>query len=260
MEYSKKKTILAESSFCIEKVDEDLFSVQIVTSTNEPSPIIKIELEKHEPRNEKYLKNRAASVAIGSYMEALETDMKQAHLLNGPLASTIWSHERAISAMGSGLDPFSVAFNVSFPTLENVPINELISIRLENGDAFQCFRDALTRAAREMCAISRGASYGSLAEQIKSDIINPEINRLNKRMKSAQESIVKKAVGTIALSAIGTLCAASMGIVPAAAAGTVLAASAIANLNKDFSKFIDDKNDIKLSNMYFIWKALDHAD
>jgi hypothetical protein len=162
--------------------------------------------------------------------------------------------------MGGGLDPHTVAFNVSFPTLENVPINELISIRLENGDAFQDFRNAIAKAAREMCAISRGDSYDSLADQIKSDIVNPEINRLNKRMKSAQESIAKKAVGTIALSAIGTLCAASLGIVPAAAAGAVLAASAIGNLNKDFSKFIDDKNDIKLSNMYFIWKALKHAD
>ncbi len=255
-----EKSILAEASFSIRKVGERSFSVRIEASADEVSPIVEIQLEKDEPADEDYLRSRATRTVAPDYMEALESDLKLANVLKGPLASTLWSHQRAIAALGEMPDPSSIAFNVSFPTLENVPIKELIAIRSANGDAFHAFRDAIAKAAREMCAVSREPSYDSLAKQIKSQVIDPEITRLNIRLKTAKASLARKAAGTITLSTVGTLCAASLGIVPAATAGVVVAAAAIGNLTKDLSKFIDDRDAVRLSDMYFIWKALKHAE
>jgi hypothetical protein len=255
-----ENSILTEARFDLKEIGDRAFSIRIEASPSEITPTVEIRLSKDEPRTEDYLRSLAARELASDYMGALEDDMKLAHLLKGPLASTLWSHQRAISTLSEAPDPASIAFQVSFPTLENVPINELIAVRLANGDAFLAFREALTKAAREMSALSRGTGYDRLASEIKLQIIDPEIARLNKRLKTAQASLAKKAAGTIALSTVGTLCAASLGIIPAAAAGAVIAASAIANLNKDLSKYIDDKEGIKLSDMYFIWKALEHAE
>jgi hypothetical protein len=255
-----ENSILKEANLIIEKTGDRVFSVEVEPAPNESSVTVEIRLSEGEPSNEDYLRSLAAHQVASDCMAVLEEDLKLADVLRGPLASTLWSHQRAISAMGEAPDPANVAFNVSFPTLESVPINELIAIRQANGDAFLAFRDALTKAAREMSVLSRGSSRDRLATQIKEQIIDPEIARLNRRLRTARQSFAKKVVGTIALSSVGTLCAASLGAIPGVAAGAVITASAIGNLNKDLSKFIEEKDGIKLSDMYFIWKALEHAE
>jgi hypothetical protein len=253
-------SILLEAEFRIKNLGEGAFSIWIHHPGVEFAPEFTIQPDANAPKTPDSLKALAVHRLVSQLMGALEDDLKVAYLLRGSLASTLWSHERAITRMSKSPDPYSVAFDVSFPTLENVPINELIAIRLANGDAFLAFRDSLTKAAKEMCACSDEPNYDRLANQIKLQVIDPEIARLNSRLRTAQTSLAKKATGTIALSTVGTLCAASMGLIPGAAAGAVLAASAIANLNKDLSKYIDDKAGIELSDMYFIWKALEHAE
>jgi len=141
-----------------------------------------------------------------------------------------------------------------------VPIKELIAIRSTNQDAFISFRDAITRAAKEISARNCTLSHQELANQIRLDFVEPELARLNQRLRSAKRSLTRKTATSIALSSVGTLCAASIGLFPAAAVGALGTAAAIANISKDTSKYIDEKREIEIADMYFIWKALKHAE
>jgi hypothetical protein len=257
---SVENSILTEADFSIKQIEEETFSIEIDSPQYEIRPGVDICLSKDEPRNKDYIKSIAAHRVASDYMYALEEDMKVAHLLQGPLASTLWSHQRAISILSESPDPAGVAFQVSFPTLENVPINELIAIRETNADAFVAFRDAIMKAVKEMSANCKSPDYERLANQIKLEVIDPEIARLNDRLRTAKNALAYKAATTIALSAVGTLCASSLGFIPGAIVGTLSTASAISNLTKDSSKYIDDKREIQLSDMYFAWKALKHAE
>jgi hypothetical protein len=253
-------SILAEADFTVKEIGQRAFSIRIEPPTSEIAPEFRIWLDKDAPEDQDLLMSHFAHQLASEYMSALERDLKVAHLLKGSLGSTLWSHQRAISAMSEAPDPASVALHVSFPTLENVPINELIAIRSTNQDAFIAFRNAITRAAREMSANNGALNHKELSNRITLDVIEPELANLNQRLRSAKRSLTRKAATTIVLSSVGTLCAASLGLFPAAAIGALGTAAAISNISKDVSKYIDEKREIELSDMYFIWKALNHAE
>lgn len=252
-------TMLEKAKFIIKSESKGKFLVNVSDPFLQVTNGVDIQLEKNDPSDEDSLRRFAAHRLTHRHMGPLAQDIRTAHDLKGSLASTVWSHEQALIYMSKAPDPSSVAFHISFPTLENVPINELIEIRSANGDAFLSFRNSLTKAAREMSANYKSLGYEELARQIKSEIIDDEIAKLNKRLRTAKSALTRKVITAITLSSVGTLCAAFFGLFPAIATGTIATGAAIANINKDASKYIDDKREIELSDMYFVWKALNHA-
>jgi hypothetical protein len=49
-------------------------------------------------------------------------------------------------------------------------------------------------------------------------------------------------------------------LIPAAAVGAISVASAVSSVNAAASKYIEDKQAIELSDMSFMWKALEHTE
>jgi len=107
-----ESSILSEAEFRIKKLNERKFSIQVDHPHLEITYELVTRLDKDGRQTEEFLRAVAAHELGTQCMDALEEDLKVAQLLKGPLASTLWSHGRALSAISDAPDAASVAFHV----------------------------------------------------------------------------------------------------------------------------------------------------
>ena len=98
-----------------------------------------------------------------------------------------------------------------------------------------------------------------IADAIRLDLIEPELARLNLKFKSAQRALQRKAAFSTALTVIATVC----GLLVDGSAGAVGGAGLgmlVSGAVPSASKFCDVKAELEASDMFFLWKALGHAE
>jgi hypothetical protein len=254
--WSDVESILTkDGTIKVEKVNTRQYYVEIGDPNLQINSHIPVELGESDPDSEEIARSVALHQLIHTHIGDLETDLVSAHQLKGALASTVWSQEKVLSYLNKAPTSANVLFHLSFPTLDNVPIKELIEIRQQDRDAFLVFRTSLTEAAKEMLKASENSNAHALADQIKQEVVDPEVSKLRKRLSSARNALATKAAVSIGLGGVATVCSLQLGPL-AALAG----AAAIPNLASAIAKYRDEKQAIEMSDMYFIWKALRHAD
>lgn len=201
----------------------------------------------------------AAHDMLHFHIAALERDVRASRHFNAPLATTVWSHASALSAQNGGPSTSNVLFELQFPTLSQVPVAELLRLRAQEADSFIAFRSALAQAARTMLTERDSDNPKAIADAIRLDIVEPELARLNLKFKGAQRAMRRKTAFTIALTTVATAC----GLIVDGATGAfggaglgLVTSGALATA----SKFCDTKAEIEGSDMFFLWKALGHAE
>jgi len=203
------------------------------------------------------LRRAVAKDVVQRYVAHLSSDAAIAHQATAPLGSIVWLHGRLLRQSASRITPAEVVFNLDLPVLNKVPIDTLLKIRRDDGDAFERFRASLRKAVTER--LREGSSDGGrLAEDIRRDVIEPELVQVRQRLASAERALSRKALVGFGLGSIVTVCGLLAGV-PAPLAvtggiGIVTTVAATAGL-----KDIDERRDVSLSDMYFLWKALRHA-
>jgi len=210
-------------------------------------------------RDSDWVRSTAAHDVLHFHIAALEKDLVASRGLKASLATILWSHASALSAINGGPDTSNVLFELTFPSLSHIPISELLSLRAQEGAAFAAFRATLKNAAKEMLTERCAADPKVIANAIRMDIVEPELARLTVKLKSAQRAMQRKATFSVALTGISTVCGLLLdgGVGAAAGAGIgLLSSGGIATA----SKFCDEKADIESSDMFFLWKALGHAE
>ncbi|MGH9928413.1 MAG: hypothetical protein ACREA9_04190 [Pyrinomonadaceae bacterium] len=139
-----------------------------------------------------------------------------------------------------------------------MPVRELVAIRLAEGDSFAAFRAALTKAAQDMMNNNQGVSSQGVAKSAVDDVVRPELARIELKLRAAKRALTRKTAVSLVLGALATKCGLLLGVGSAAAEvagiGAFIAGSGTAG-----SKYIEEKQTIELSDMYFLWKALGHA-
>jgi hypothetical protein len=170
----------------------------------------------------------------------------------------MWTHERLLTKASIGSAIQDVAFRLDLPSLQNVPLSDLVRIRATEGEAFERFRDALGKASKELLH-SKGLSRGDVALQIARDVIEPELRQLRQRLHAAKRLVNRKALVSIVLGGIATTCG-FLGIIPAAIATSGGVGCILTGAGNAVYQYLEEKKNIELSDMYFIWKALRHTD
>lgn len=203
------------------------------------------------------LRSSIAKSVVQRYLAHLASDVAIAHHANAPLGSIVWLHGRLLQQSASSVTPAEVAFSLDLPVLNKIPIATLLKLRKSEGDAFQRFRDSLKKAVAERLreASSDGARF---AEAIRCDVIEPELVRIRQKLASAERALSRKAVAGFGLGSLVTICGLLVGapapVALTAGVGTVTSVAASAALRD-----IDERRDVSLSDMYFLWKALVHS-
>ena len=208
-----------------------------------------------EMRNSESQLHAVTASVMKKYLSSLSSDIYTSHVLNSPLGSTINFHGQLLNTIKDGLHEGEVAFNLQLPVLEGIPPEILIKIRNDQQPHFEKFRQSLRLAIKERLNVLERSNATAIAEEIRKDVIIPALSDIEVRLNGARDSVTKKAGLSIILGTLSTtfgLLSANpvaIGAGVTAAVGGTLAAG---------QKYIEEKRDVTLSDMYFLWQASPH--
>jgi hypothetical protein len=194
-----------------------------------------------------------AEAVFAQYASHLVSDVVAARSMALPLGSSVRLHEDALARTNSRLTVGDVAFDLVLPVLDDLPIRDVVRLRQDEWEYFERFRSSLTQAIEER--LSAGESSAAVATDVAQSVIEPAINDIDRRLRTAQRVLDRKlgvsAVFGGVITTVGLLAGAPL-IVGAgiAAMGTSLPAA---------HKYFEDKGSIELNDMYFLWRLQQRA-
>jgi hypothetical protein len=251
-------TIASRGVYHFERLGPRLFSVEFTEPILEVSSRREFKLRKGVSASKRNLRAEVAHILVHMHKSALEEDLQARHMFRAPLGAALWSHERVLARIGGVPEVADIMFRLSLPALAHVPIRELMVIRAAEGAAFETFRQALTKAAREMVANGKADHPEDAAAEILRDIVEPELARLKQRLRAAQRALTRKTAVTVTLAGLTTTCGLLLGLSPVVA-GVAAVGTFVSGVGTAASKYLDEKQSIEMTDMYFLWKTLGHA-
>jgi hypothetical protein len=213
-------------------------------------------LDKAESASEESLRAKVVHSVMHRHISYLEEDLQVWRMLGAPFGAAVWSHERVLSRIGGVPGAAEILFHLSLPSLAHVPIRELIAVRAAEGESFKTFRSALTKAARELVTLRSVSDPEDAAAEISREIVEPELARLKQRLRAAQRALARKTAVSVALAGLTITCGLLLGVPLLAGVGTLTSGAGVGTAA---FKYLDEKQLIELTDMYFLWKALGHA-
>jgi hypothetical protein len=250
-------TIASRGIYQFERVGPRRFVVEFTEPILDVTSRREFKMRKGVSTSKKNLRAEVAHIVVHMHKSALEEDLWVRHMFRAPLGATLWSHELVLSRIDSRPGVADILFRLSLPGLAHVPIKELMAIRAAEGTAFETFRHALTKAAREMVANGRADNPEDSAAEIISEIVEPELVRLKQRLLAAQRVLSRKTAVTVTLAGLATTCGLLLNLSPAVAGLAALTSGA--GVGNAAYKYLEEKQSIEMSDMYFLWKTLSHA-
>jgi hypothetical protein len=212
-------------------------------------------IEKSEARSESALRYAVSAQILKVFLAHLASDIYTARVLKSPLGSTVNLHGQILNSFNGGIQEADVAFKLDLPVLKDVSPKTLLDIRNNEQSYFEKFRQSLRLAIKERIENVSDKRADKIAEEIRMDIINPALSDIELRLNAARKTMERKVGLSAVLGSLVTTCGiltlnpVIAGIGVTAATGGSLTAS---------QKFIEEKRDVSLSDMYFLWKAQEH--
>lgn len=183
-------------------------------------------------------------------------DLSVARCIKAPLGSTDPLYHRFMLSSPAALRAPDIAFNLNLPVLHKIPIETLLKIRLDESGHFERFRDSLRRALGEQLKLQPERRTIELANEITRDVIEPELRQIRRRLKAADSALQRKTGISLGVGALLTTCGLLTGFAPAAVLGIGTMAG---GLVVPAQQYVDKRADVELSDMFFLWKAMQHV-
>jgi hypothetical protein len=201
------------------------------------------------------LRRYVVSEVCNIYSSYLTSDILTARQLQATLGASAQVHRQVLVRAGG---PQPVAFHLDLPVLEAVPIETLIRIRNEEEELFHRFQTRLRLAIEERSKFGNEPDPQTIAEEIKRDLIEPELGKIRERLQASEKVMTRKAAVGGFLATLTTTCGLLVGAAPVAAlvGGVAVLAPSIFSAA---SKHLEEKRDVEMEDLYFLWKAIGHA-
>jgi hypothetical protein len=200
------------------------------------------------------LNQEIARAVLDRYMAHLTSDVRAARMLGLPLASTVQLHGDLLGMTPQAPSAAQVMFDLELPVVDGLDIKTLIRLREEEREHFERFRIALRVAANARLDDGDG-DPAAAALKIQQEVIDPALSDINVRLKVAAEVATQKTRGTTRLGAALIACGVYFGEPTITAAGIVAAGASV----QATMKKVDDVGQARLSDMFFLWQAQEHA-
>ncbi|MCF6470452.1 hypothetical protein FAF44_18925 [Nonomuraea sp. MG754425] len=183
-------------------------------------------------------------------------DVRTSKIIGAPLSLVVGLHRETFHRL-TDADEHSVALELALPFLEGVPVGDILKIRDDEYLSFEKFRSALRSAIKEKVAAVGDRSSVDIADEIADDMILPALNEIALKLNKAQQLLTRKSALSVGVGVATTLIGALGGmplLLPAGIASILLPSGAHA------IKYLEEKRDVELSDMYFLWKLQGRAD
>jgi len=150
-----------------------------------------------------------------------------------------------------------LANNMMFemPVFQNISIDSLLKIRANEYEAFMSYRNTINDLINEYMSQNKDISP-SVAKQIYSDIVHPEVIKLDKKISSIRKSSIMKSFANILISTgVLTFGLCTSAISPVLQAALVsLGLINTARALKSLPSTLKPPDEIRNNNLYFLWK------
>lgn len=190
------------------------------------------------------------------YLASLASDLYTSKVLRSPLGSSVQLHGQFLRGVNQRPDHNGIAFEMRLPILENVSPKVLVRIRQDEQEHFKKFRESLRLAINQRLANSSNLDAASIAHEIQNDLINPSLADIELRLSAARNALAKKAGLSVLIGGLATTCGVLTGNQFLVAAGS---APTVGYTISAGQKYIEEKRDISLSEMYFLWQVQNHS-
>lgn len=207
-------------------------------------------------RPSKALRRELADDLAHTLLEITVADLATSRDLELPLGTTSPRDRKLLELSAIRQAQASVAFNFELPVLHKIPIDVLLDIRRDDGDLFERFRASLRTAISERLKATPGANPSAIADEIRQDVIEPELARIRGHLRAADRLLARKSGIQLGVGAMLTTCGLLSGLLPI----TILGVGAIASsVVIPAQRRMETAADVEMSDMFFLWKALGHA-
>lgn len=228
-----------------------------LTDGNEITSTIEIPTDKGKRLSAEQIREFAVESVCDTYSSFLAADILTARGLGIPFGSTFSVHREMLAKADFSAED-SVAFHMDLPVLEGIPIDKLLRLREDDQEHFRRFQSRLKLAIHERAKASSGDSRG-IARDVVTDVIEPELGRIRERLQASERLLSRKVGVGGFLASMATTCGLLAGAGPVAALGAGMAVIA-STVYSAASKHLEERSEIELEDMYFLWKATGHAE
>lgn len=132
--------------------------------------------------------------------------------------------------------------NIDLPFLDNLDAETLMRLRLDEGEAFQSFRDALERGFRNLRTENDAVKLKQKTEDLVHELTESQVREIDRKIKSLRRSAFAEA-STAVIGLAGAVHTAGWSLLAAATAAF-----------QGYKTFEQYQRDVKLNPGYFLWK------
>lgn len=188
--------------------------------------------------------------AFGIYCSGLISDVAASRDLGVPLLQ-VADGVLISEPPGQTVPDSIVALNLRLPVLANVPAREILRLKHDNWPEFERFRSALRVAIREQIVRADTKSPQEIADAVVEEYIKPELADIERHLAATRKGLAKKIGANVALGG-ATVTAGALDAIPlVVATGVAALATSLAQVHK----YIEERSEIEMSDLYFLWKA-----
>lgn len=143
------------------------------------------------------------------------------------------------------------------PFVEDVRLRDLLKLRKREEEAFLNFRKAINQAISDFRSLSSNFSEKD-ARQVYSDVIQPRLAALDKRVNVAKRDLLKKGIRSVA-TAVGIISFGLYSGLFSEETAELIKTLGLAKIAYDVGQAVipvgEAKSGIKTDDLYFLWKA-----
>jgi hypothetical protein len=188
---------------------------------------------------------------FGRYCAALISDLSAVRNLGLPLLQPAETPFLSYSPPDSDTQDQMMALDLRLPVLANVSAKDILQFRNEHKAEFERFRTALQEAVKEQIARNGSASPDVIARQVVEEYIVPELASIESKLNVSRRTLARKIGANVAVASAAVSVGAIASVPLVIASGIAAIVPAFGPINKYF----DDKSNVELSDLYFLWRA-----
>lgn len=198
-------------------------------------------------------KKEAAARLIRNWLLSAVIDASTAHGLKAPLASfgPARFFERMQRSNQEKLSIDDVGARIQIPVLTGLSTRELIELRSNEYHHFEKFRSVLREAIAETIEKSDSNSPDVVAELVWQNKIRPGVADIERRIAASNRALRYKFAAAATVGGLAAAIGAIAGMPWLIGVGTLAAGTPLPQI----FKATEERQQIEISDMYFLWKA-----
>ena len=215
--------------------------------------IQEIKLDLRERIHSKKATNKWASDYARHYAAYHVGDVTLARANNAALGELGIVRDSAIPKVSPRPTVADAAFNMSLPFIDSLSVKELLAIRSHEAADFQAFRSALKSAIKTRVDSMSEDDSGRMAQSVIDDVLEPALIDMDRKLIRAGEALAKRSAAVVVVGSVLTTVG-LLAFAPLVAPGIIVGAGGLVTNINDYLK---DRKEVKLSDMYFLWRLSD---